>query len=134
MVSSIFSISPTENLEISFISTKAKRDDGSNNLNLAYQPREVTSNVEGYNRSDILSHVIKVEYSWDDYNFQSITSKRDFDMEFENDFDFSSATKFHQYEIKAYELVNAKLGYEIDSFDIYLYGKPTRKTMISMVF
>ena len=87
---------PTDNLDISFISTKSKRDDGSNNLNLLYQPREVTSNLEGYNRSDIVSNVLKVEYSWDDYAFESITAKRDFDMIFEHDFDFSDATKFHQ--------------------------------------
>lgn len=87
---------PTDNLDISLISTKSKRDDGSNNLNLLYQPREVTSNLEGYNRSDILSNVLKVEYNWDDYNFESITSKREYDMIFQNDFDYSSATKFHQ--------------------------------------
>lgn len=91
-----FRYTPNDNLDISLISTKSKRDDGSNNLNLLKQKREVTSNLEGFNDADILTHALKFEYIWDDYTFESITSKRDYDMIFQNDFDFSSASKFHQ--------------------------------------
>ena len=31
--------------------------------------------------------------------------------------------KANQYEREAYEIVNAKIGYETERFDIYLYGK-----------
>jgi len=91
-----FRYTPNENLDISLISTKTKRDDGSNNLNLLNKPREVTSNLEGYNKADILTYVLKIDYSWDDYSFESISAKRNYDMIFQNDFDYSSATKFHQ--------------------------------------
>lgn len=86
---------PSENLDMSFISTKSKRDDGANNNNLLYAQKEVTSNLEGYNKTDVISNSLKVQYTYDNYLFESITSKRDYDMHFQNDFDFSSATKFH---------------------------------------
>lgn len=91
-----FRWTPTENLDISFITTKFKRDDGSNNLNILYAPKEVTNNLEGYNKVDVLSHSLKIEYNFDNYNFESITTKRDYDMIFQNDFDFSNVTKMHQ--------------------------------------
>lgn len=114
---------PNDNLDISLISSKSERDDGANNLNLLYQPREVNSNLEGYNRSDDTTHTLKLEYNWDKYNFESITSKRDYDMSFQNDFDYSSATKFHQTKSSHSEAIaqELRLSKKDDKFS-WLFG------------
>jgi len=100
---------PTENLEISLISTKSDQDNGSNNMNLLRQPREVYSNVEGYTRSDIITHALKVEYRWDKYILESITAQRNYDMEFQHDFDYTMATKFHQTKSNYTDTISQEL-------------------------
>ena len=121
-----FRYTPNDNLDISFISTKSKRDDGSNNLNLINKPREVNSNIEGYNRSDVTSHALKLEYKWDKYSFESITSKRDYDMVFQNDFDYTNATKFHQTKSNYTDTITQelRLNKQDDTFSwlLGLYG------------
>lgn len=86
---------PTDNLDISFISSKYETDDGARNSNLIYQPKTVTSNLEGYSKYDSLLNSLKINYDFKNYKFESITTQSDNTLNFMDDFDYSQNTNLH---------------------------------------
>ncbi|MCP4119990.1 MAG: TonB-dependent receptor [Desulfobacteraceae bacterium] len=82
---------PNDNLEISLISSKFKRDDGAASLNLmtAKDKRELSSDIQGTNKSETTAHAFKIEYDFDKYKLESISAhKEDQDIRL-SDSDFS---------------------------------------------
>jgi len=72
---------PTDNLEISLISSMLKQDDGGIdylNVNEGYKSKSTAT--RGYDKSDTTSHALKVSYDINDYLFESITTYRNVDL------------------------------------------------------
>jgi len=69
---------PNDDLEISFISSKLKYDNGNLDYISPYIPdvKSMSSNTQGYDKSSTTSHALKVSYDINDYLFESITTYR----------------------------------------------------------
>jgi len=105
-----FRYTPTENLDISLISSQLKRDDGGNRLNrVNVTTKEVSNEREVYNKSKVTSHALKIEYDLGKYKLQSISTYRKFKDIASCDYDFSSmafsqAKKDNTYKKSSQEL------------------------------
>ena len=98
---------PNDNLDISLIASFTEHDDGTRRTNLAEQgaamfglpapqDRKVSSNLEGWNKSEIDSQALKITYDISDsLTLTSVSTRRQFDWKDETDLDFSSATLQH---------------------------------------
>ena len=69
---------PTQNLEISLISSKLKLDNGNMDYLAPYTPgnKSVSTDIQGYDKSSTTSHALKVSYDIDQYLLESITTYR----------------------------------------------------------
>ncbi len=94
-----FRYTPTDALDISFISSLFKRDDGALNGNMAYQPKKIVSNLNGFSTENTLSNTLKIDYVFDKYKLESITTMKNLEIEFVHDFDFTPATLFHESKL-----------------------------------
>nr|WP_319494472.1 TonB-dependent receptor [uncultured Desulfobacter sp.] len=98
---------PTDQLEVSFISTQLEYDGGGAHMNLgeygaqsyelpAPRYREVSSNLQSENNASEQSQSLKINYEINDaFELTAVTSRRVYDDEAVNDFDCSSATLMH---------------------------------------
>ena len=99
---------PTDNLDISLIATKSKRDDGSLDWAKAGQNNniEVSSNLIGYSKPKETSYSLNVQYDIDDNTkFTSTSAKRNYKENVALDIDLTPFTISHIYR-----------DYEFDSF------------------
>jgi len=72
---------PTDNLEISLVSSMLKQDDGGiDYLNASDGYKSKSVDMQGYDKSDTTSHALKVSYDINDYLFESITTHRNVDL------------------------------------------------------
>lgn len=95
---------PSDNLELSLISSKVQRDDGSvsQNLSIAKDPKKISSDINGYIKSHTLSHALNLVYNWDKYKFSSTTTyqkNRDYRLA---DFDYKPIVEYHSYVDASY--------------------------------
>jgi len=69
---------PSDDLEISLISSKLKYNNGNSDYVDSYTPNDksVSTNVQGYDKSSTTSHALKVSYNINDYLLESITTYR----------------------------------------------------------
>lgn len=116
---------PTDRLDISLISLKLKRDDGSNSLNImtAENKRETQCDIEGYGRLETLSHAFKVSYKFNNFDLNSITSyKEQKDIRL-TDMDASSIEYWHGQFDSTYEnfTQELRLNYKKEKVD-FLVG------------
>lgn len=82
---------PTDDLDISFISSIVKYDDADVLINSIYaKDREVQSDFKSFNKSNTTLNSLKVEYNMDNYKFESITAYRKFTDNAQQDWDFSN--------------------------------------------
>jgi len=86
---------PNDKLDISLISSKLKREDGGANTTKIYGSKIVDSNNEDYINGDDLLNSLKIDYDLGKYKFESITTYRDYDWDFKQDFDFTQQTINH---------------------------------------
>jgi len=86
---------PNDNLEIDFISSSYKSKDGSRNANLIYQPKEASSNLEGYTKYNTQLHSLKIEYDINKYKLESISTLSDNNLNFRDDFDYTQQNTLH---------------------------------------
>lgn len=88
---------PTDNLEISLITSKHKLDNGDGDF--AFTPnsddRSITSSVQGYDESSTTSHALKVSYNINDYLFESITTHREYKTDALQNYHFATVYDFH---------------------------------------
>lgn len=102
---------PYDNLDISFISLKLKRDDGGTSLNMvaAEDSRETLSNADAFCKLETLSHALKISYKFGEFGFDSITSyKEEKDIRL-TDMDFTSVTRNHGGFDSSYENITQEL-------------------------
>ena len=97
---------PNENLEASLISSIYKKDDKgykNNSLNVTTRAKEL--NHEEFNRAKTTSHALKLLYSLGEYEFQSLSSYRQYDDKASCDNDHSRMTGFETTKNGKYKKV-----------------------------
>jgi len=89
---------PTDNLEISLISSKLKRDDGAFDYGDVYTPGDPSISVDeqGYDESSITSHALKVSCDIKGYLIESVTTYRNLKADSLQIFDYSFHFDFQQ--------------------------------------
>jgi len=91
-----FRYAPMDNLDISLISSKLKKDDGSYKTNkISAISKTVTNNGDVWNKSENILNSLKIEYELNNYKLESITSSKEYKDIASCDNDFSSNTLFH---------------------------------------
>jgi len=92
-----FRYTPSDNLEISLISSKHKLDNGDGDFSFTSNPdnRSITSSVQGYDKSDTTSHALKISYDINDYLFESITTHREYKTDALQNYHFAPIYDFH---------------------------------------
>lgn len=87
----ILRTTPSDNLDISLISTYLKKDDGTTTVMPINAPdlRKTNSDMQGYTRSKSLSHALKFEYALEDMDFSSVTTYKNYDDIRGTDYDYS---------------------------------------------
>jgi len=117
---------PSDNLKISFVSAKQKYNDGAikmNGTNFAtmtlLNKDQITSNMQGYNKSEIFNNSLKVRYDLSDKSsIESVTTARDFKLKDGDDWDFSAATMgFHMKRDSRTKSYSQELRYNGSFFD-----------------
>ncbi|WP_324171827.1 TonB-dependent receptor [Sulfurimonas sp.] len=96
---------PTDNLDISFISSKHKRDDGALSVNkaTAQNLKEVNNDVSDFAKLESTAHSLKIDYNFGQYNLSSVTAyKKDHDLRFA-DYDYSTVKSYHSLMDVTYE-------------------------------
>ena len=94
---------PTDNLEISLISSRLQRDDGAFDYGAVYTSGEesVSVNEQGYDESSITSHALKVAYDIKNYLLESITTYRNLKADslqiFDSNFYFDFQQDYKKY-------------------------------------
>ena len=112
---------PVDDLDISLIASRFEYDDGAGRMNMgengaamfglpAPQDRKVTSNHEGYNKTNSDSQSLKITYDISDsFTLTSVTARRLHNDYMEGDFDFSSATLMHSHKDNKYNKISQEL-------------------------
>ncbi len=83
---------PSDNLEISLISSLLKRDDKDGVMGT--QKKRENSSSAAFQKPETFQNSLKVEYNKNDYKFTSVTTHFDSDVRSYRDFDFTSADMF----------------------------------------
>ncbi len=95
---------PSDNLDISFISSKLKRDDGDNAVNgVQGENRKISTDIMGYDESESTSHALKISYDFNNYRFESITTQRTFESITLGNYHFPPTSDFHLESNNTYE-------------------------------
>ncbi|MCH9812659.1 MAG: TonB-dependent receptor [Epsilonproteobacteria bacterium] len=119
-----FRYTPTDHLEFSLLSSILKRDDGDNIVNgKDSEDRVVTSDLDGYDKSETTTHALKIKYDINDYLFESITTNREFKYVNLSNYHFTKNTDFHAKRDDTYTKISQefKLSHSLDTFK-YLVG------------
>ena len=118
---------PTDQLDISFIATQLKYDEGGLNANLteygaslyglpAPDYRKVSSNFKGENNSSRQTQSLKINYEINEaFQLTSVTSRRVHHDRMTNDWDFSSATLSHNDKKNEYSTLSQELRLNYDN-------------------
>jgi len=99
---------PTDNLDISLISSVKDRDNGrnpANNENINDR-KEVTSDLNSNDTTSSTMHALKIKYDLGNYQLQSITTRRDIDNTSEYDNDYTNIYEKTNHMFKNIELGN----------------------------
>jgi len=98
---------PYDNLEISFIKSIVKHNDGAARMGSSFMPnRTAQSDLEGTNDSKNDMNSLKITYDISNtLKLESITTHRKYDNKMQNDFDFSNDpfAKFHYFVDNLYK-------------------------------
>jgi len=118
---------PKDNLELSLISSKLKyNDDDWAMNNVSATKKEVASDFEGYNKSESLMNALTINYTLDNLNIQSITTKRTYKDIGAHDFDHSPMAFMHTDKSNTFKKLSQefKLSQQKDNYSwlIGLYG------------
>jgi len=109
---------PTDNLELSLISSKIKYNDGANLGGAKDKDRELSNDLDSYNKSEVILNALNIDYTINDKLFlTSTTAQRKYTEIGANDFDYTDnpAWKFHIFNNDStYETLSqeVKLNYE----------------------
>jgi len=105
--------SPADNLEFSFLAQTIQFDNGDLTLNsiTAEDPREVSSDLEGYDKPSSTISGLTTTYTFQDIKFETILTYWDYKFDSLNDFDFTSdaMTQYHLRSQNAFEKLSGEL-------------------------
>ncbi len=107
---------PTDDLDISFISSRHENNDGSLDWALAGQDEpSVASNLKGLNETLTKMAALNIDYSIDDSSkIKSISTIRQYSEYNESDSDFTSETISHLYKYSEFNTISQEIRYEKD--------------------
>ena len=112
---------PMDDLDISLIASRFEYDDGAARMNMgengaamfglpAPQDRKVTSNMEGWNKSNSDSQSLKITYDISEsLTLTSVTARKIYNDYLVGDYDFSSATLMHSHNDSKYSKISQEL-------------------------
>jgi len=112
-----------DNLELSFINSYTKYNDGGQRMSYTSQTKDnISSDFENYDKSSVMNNALKIKYdiSNDSY-IESITTRRDIDNDTANDWDFtndaSNPWKFHVKSDESIDSYSQEFRYKKDALD-----------------
>ncbi len=110
----ILRTTPTDNLDISLISSIMDRDNGgpaNNDLSVLQKDKEVYSDLESKNTSSSRMHALRIKYDFGNYQLQSITTKRDVEDTTETDQDYTNIYEktYHMFKNNEYGNISQEL-------------------------
>ena len=86
---------PTDALDIFLISSKFERKDGGANINSTNGPNRQNANNEEAIEPETILHALKIEYDFDNYRIESISTYKEIKTVVKRDYDFSSEATLH---------------------------------------
>ena len=113
-----FRWTPNDDLEVYFMTSKVKYDDGASRAGLTQgNDREVYSDLDSYSRSEVLLNGLNISYTINDnISLSSITAHRKYDEKQANDWDYTDNDdlKFHAITDSTFRALSEelKLNYE----------------------
>jgi len=115
---------PTDNLELSLISSLIKYDDGAQSGGLTSQKtKEIENDFYGYNKSSILQNALNINYTINEkLSLSSTTAHRNYKDKTANDFDYKSdySKRFHVWTDSTYKTLSEELKLNYESGNIKL--------------
>lgn len=115
---------PTDNLELSLISSLVKYNDGGQSGGLTKDnPREVGNDLDSYSSSSIFENALNITYTINDkLTLTSTTAYRDYNDRTANDWDYTGdySKRFHAWNDSTYKTTSEelKLNYENDNIKL----------------
>jgi len=115
---------PSDDLELSLISSLIKYDDGAQSGGLkANTPKTVGNDIDSYNRSSIFQNALNINYNINDKStLSSTTTYRNHNIKGYNDWDYSNnwASRFHAFEDSKLKTISEelKLNYEDGNIEL----------------
>ena len=126
---------PTDNLDILLVSTYLENDDGGLTMTPMTNDnaKKIYSDYQSYTKSTITTHALNVAFTYNDFNFTSVTTYKDYNDDRGNDFDYSSdsSRQFHTDNDGTYKTYSQefRLNGELDRFrwltGVYLERRDT---------
>lgn len=113
-----FRWTPTDDLDVYFMTSKVKYDDGASRAGLTQgNDKEVSSDLDAYSKSEVLLSGLNISYTINDnISLSSITAHRTYDEKQANDWDYTDndALRFHAITDSTFKTLSEelKLNYE----------------------
>jgi len=104
-----FRYNPTDNLDISLISSKVKYDNTGSPTGMANQKKRIKYTNDEYTKTETELHALKVEYDFDKYKFESITTKKEQKDIWLMDYDFTPNFTSHAQNDSVNETISQEL-------------------------
>lgn len=105
---------PTDNLDLSLISSKNKEDNGAHNwVRSTNNKKEVSSNIKGSSTPTDTTHALNITYDLDENSkIKSITTKKEYKDKAVVDADFTAMTIRHIYKDNELNTISQEFRYE----------------------
>jgi len=100
---------PTDNLDISLISSKLKNDNTGAPTGKKNQNERVKYTNEEYTKTQTALHALKIEYDFDKYKFESITSKKEVKDRWLMDYDQTPEFRSHAQNFSDKDVISQEL-------------------------
>jgi iron complex outermembrane receptor protein len=103
---------PTEAIDAFLVVSKVKHDDGANRMNVygAEKDREISTDLDAYNKSEVTLTALNISYEINEqFDLNSITTRRFYNEKNANDFDYTNQTFFHVFADSDFEKISQEL-------------------------
>lgn len=100
---------PSDDLDISLISSFLKYGNGGPGYNSASATKEIPSDIHGYDNSEIISHALKAKYRMGRYQIEGLVTQREYKGDGLTDLDFSSLNYCHNQFESSYKRRSGEL-------------------------
>ncbi len=101
---------PSDDLEISLISSFLKYGNSGPGYNSASATaKEISSDIHGYDNSEIVSHALKTKYRMGKYQIEGLVTQREYKGDSLTDLDFSTSSSYHNQVESSYKKRSGEL-------------------------